>query len=97
VFAKYKQRKDQSVRDYIEASTYLAAQLPEDYLLVERAITYLTGIELSMQAYLLVHQSPHTFKEVVYIAICIKSNAELLGTGLAFADGLVRHLKDDCP
>jgi hypothetical protein len=28
VFAKYKQRKDQSVRDYTDASAHLAAQLP---------------------------------------------------------------------
>jgi hypothetical protein len=54
-FAKYKQRKDQSVRDYTEASAHLAAQLPEDYPQVERAITYLTGLKPSIRAYLPVY------------------------------------------
>jgi hypothetical protein len=95
VFAKFKHHEDQSVRDYTEASVHLAAQLPEDYLQVEQAITYPTGLKPSIQAYLLVNQNPRTFNEVADIALRIESNVELLGTGPAFADGPARRLKDN--
>jgi hypothetical protein len=94
-FAKYKQRKDQSVRDFTEASAHLAAQLPEDYPQVERAITNLTSLKPSIRAYLPVHQFPRNFNEAADMALRIGSNAELLGTGPAFADGLTRRLEDD--
>jgi hypothetical protein len=94
-FAKYKQREVQSVRDYTEASTHLVAQLPEDYPQVELAITYLTGLKPSIRAYLPVHQILCTFNEAADMALCIESNAELLGTGPAFADGPARCLEDD--
>jgi hypothetical protein len=95
VFAKYKQHKDLSVRDYTEASLHLAVQLPEDYQQVEMDITYLTSQMSSICAYLLVHQIPCTFTKAADMALRIKSNAELLGTGPAYADRLVRRLGDD--
>ncbi len=84
------------MRDYTEASAHLAAQLPEDYLQVERAITYLTGLKPSIRTYLSVHQIPRTFNEAADMVLRIKSNAELLGTGSAFTDGLARRPEDDC-
>ncbi len=83
------------MRDYTEASAHLAAQLPEDYSQVERAITYLTSLKPSIRAYLPVHQIPRTFNETADMALHIESNAELLGTGPAFADGPARRLEDD--
>ncbi len=84
------------MRDYTEASAHLAAQLPEDYPQVERAITHLTGLKLSIQAYLPVHQILRTSNEAANMALHMESNAELLGMGPAFADGPARHLEDDC-
>jgi hypothetical protein len=84
------------VRDYTEANAHLAAQLPEDYPQVEQAINNLTGLKLSIRVYLPVHQITRTFKEAADMAFRIDSNAELLGTGPAFADGTARCLEDDC-
>ncbi len=83
------------MRDYTEASAHLAAQLPEDYPQVEQAITYLTGLKLSIRAYLQVHQILRTFNEAADMALHIESKAKLLGTGPAFADGPARRLEDD--
>ncbi len=83
------------MRDYTEASAHLAAQLPKDYPQVERAITYLTGLKPSIQAYLLVHQISCTFNGAADMALRIESNAELLDMGPAFADGPARRLEDN--
>ncbi len=95
-FAEYKQREGQSMKDYTEASAHLAAQLPEDYPQVEQAITYLTGLKLSIRAYLPVHQILRTFNEAADMVLHIETNAELLGTGPAFTDGPARRLEDNC-
>jgi hypothetical protein len=83
------------VRDYTEADAHLATQLPEDYPQVERAITYLTSLKPSIQAYLPVHQIPCAFNEAADMALRIESYAELLSTGLAFTNRLARHPEDD--
>jgi hypothetical protein len=59
------------------------------------AITYLTGLKRSIHTYLPVHLIPRTFSRAADLALCIESNAELLGTGPAFADGPAKRLEDD--
>jgi hypothetical protein len=83
------------VRDYTEASAHLAVQLPEDYPQVERAITYLTGLKLSVRAYLPINQILCTFNEAADMVLRIKSNIELLSMGPAFAEGQARRSEDD--
>ncbi len=68
------------MRDHTVASAHLTVELLEDHLQVERAITYLTSLNLSIRAYQPVHQFPCTFNEAVDMALYIESNAELLST-----------------
>jgi hypothetical protein len=71
-------------------------QLPEDYPQAERAITYFTGLNPSIRAYLPVHQIPRTLNKAANIGLRIESNAEILVSRPAFADGPARCLEDDC-